>query len=69
MDREKALKYYSDFLENDTEQASEDVQKSWNEWYGALENYICFIQEDTFQKAFRYGYKKGFEAGKQTEGC
>ena len=63
MNREEALKYYDGFLEDDREPASDDVKQSWNKHTNAIEDYIAALQEDTFQKAFRYGYEKGLKEG------
>ena len=57
---------YSEFLDSDNEQASEEVRKAYSDMGEAFENYLCFIQEDLFRKAYEFGYAKGVEvAGKR----
>lgn len=65
MDRQRALTYYEDFIENHCEIASDEVRKSCKDYKAALENHICAVQEDMFQQAFRYGYELGLKAAKQ----
>ncbi len=66
MDRQQALSYYEDFLENQSEKASDKVRKSCEDYKEAFENHICAVQEDMFQQAFRYGYELGLKAAKTT---
>ena len=66
MDRQQALSYYEDFIENQGEMASDKVRKSCKDYEEAFERYICAVQEDMFQQAFRYGYELGLKAAKTT---
>lgn len=51
-------KEYQEFLENDIEQAPEEVTKSYNELYGAFEKYLCAIEEHMWKKGFNYAMRK-----------
>lgn len=55
-------KLYDDFLENDEEAASEEVRDTYSAMKDEFEEYICAIQEDTFRKAYNFGFERGIAA-------
>lgn len=61
MNRQEALKYYEIFLDTDNEEATDGVRKAYSTMQAAFEEYVCALQEDMFQKAFRYGFRYGLE--------
>lgn len=64
MTKQEAMGYQSDFLEDIQETASDEVKKTYQEMHDSFDEYLNAVQADMFQQAFRYGYEKGFEAGK-----
>ena len=65
MDKKQALSYYERFLGEVNEQASDEVKKSYKTYQEAFEEYLCAVQEDMFQQAFRYGYEQGLKAARK----
>lgn len=51
-------KEYEEFLENDEEQASEEIKESYNELHVAFERYICALEEHMWKKGFNYAMRK-----------
>ena len=51
-------KEYEEFLENDEEQASEEIKESYNELHAAFEKYICALEEHMWKKGFNYATRK-----------
>ena len=65
MTKQEALGYYDDFLEDIRETASDEVRETYQEIHDGFEAYLDAVQTDMFQQAFRYGYEKGLEQGKE----
>lgn len=55
---------YDEFLDCNNETASEEIRQSYADMYSVFEEYLCAIQEDTFRRAYEFGYAKGVEATK-----
>lgn len=62
MDKNQALLYYDQFIEEMDEQVSEETRAGHEAYRQAFDEYLNALQEDLFQKAFRYGYEQGLKA-------
>lgn len=54
------------FLENQG-QASKRTRNAYSKMRTCFDEYLCAVEEDLFQQAFRFGYQKGMEAAKEKE--
>lgn len=67
MNRENALSYYDNFMEEIQESASDEIQSTYKVLGRAFDEYLNAIQKDMFQQAFRYGYEQGLRTANNTK--
>lgn len=52
------IKEYETFLENNAEQAPEEVRTAYNKMREAFENYLCAVEEQVWKQGFKHAAAK-----------